>query len=717
MTHSSTDGMQVSKGGRLVRAATELLSSMRFAIALLTVICIASVIGTVVKQGEPYNNYINQFGPFWVRIFDALGLYNIYSAWWFLLILAFLVISTSLCIARNTPKILQDLRSYKENIHVQALQAFGQKASAELAGAVEPVAQRMGQALAGAGWKVRLQQREGAQGAGWMLAAKAGGMNKIGYLAAHGAIVLICLGGLFDGDLMVRAQTWFNGKTPYKGAGMVADVPAGSRLGEGNPSFRGNLLVPEGAVAGSAILPQKDGVLVQDLPFALELKKFIVEYYPTGMPRVFASEVVITDKATGESRPARIEVNHPANFKGIEIYQSSFEDGGSAVTLQAVPMGTAAASFEIRSAVGESSVITNGAEKKTLEVTNLRTINVENFGRAEEGVDARKVDLQHTLQSSLGSAQSKTDKQLRNVGPSITYKLRDSAGQAREFNNYMQPVDAEKGGVPEFLFGVRSASAQGFRYLRIPADDKGGLEEFQRLRTALQDPALRRQAVQKYAAGAASDTPGMSAQLADSAQKVMDLFAGDPARFPEAQRDSNSDAARSFGLQAVADFIEKKVPADQQTRFGEVLLRILNGSLLELLQLERSRAGLAPLDMNVDRNRAWMAQAVVALSDAPLYPEPLLFQLKEFRQVQASVFQVARAPGKWVVYLGCLLLVLGVFGMLYIRERRVWVWITPTAGQENVCSATMALSSNRRNLDSDKEFALLTQKLLGVPHP
>src|SRR2546430_11668202 len=30
-----------------------------------SVICIASVIGTVLKQHEPVGNYVNQFGPFW----------------------------------------------------------------------------------------------------------------------------------------------------------------------------------------------------------------------------------------------------------------------------------------------------------------------------------------------------------------------------------------------------------------------------------------------------------------------------------------------------------------------------------------------------------------------------------------------------------------------------------------------------------------------------
>ncbi|MDC5518791.1 cytochrome c biogenesis protein ResB, partial [Acinetobacter baumannii] len=147
--------------------------------------------------------------------------------------------------------------------------------------------------------------------------------HKLGYIAAHGAIVLICLGGLFDGDLIVRAQMWLGGKTPYTGGGLISEVSEQHRLSERNPTFRGNLLVTEGGTAGTAILSQSDGVLLQELPFAVELKKFIVEYYSTGMPKLFASEVVIHDKATGEKLEKRIEVNHPASYRGIEIYQSS----------------------------------------------------------------------------------------------------------------------------------------------------------------------------------------------------------------------------------------------------------------------------------------------------------------------------------------------------------------------------------------------------------
>ena len=700
---ASTQGLRLRTGPQTLRAAAELLSSMRFAISLLTVICIASIIGTVLKQNEPVTNYVNQFGPFWAEVFMAARLNAVYSAGWFLLILAFLVISTSLCIARNTPKILADLKAYKENLREQALQAFHHRAQARLAGETdEAAAHRIGQALAKGGWKVRLQQREGR---GWMVAARAGVANKLGYLAAHSAIVPVCLGGLLDGDLIVRAQMLWGDKVPYRGGGMVADVPQQHRLGSNNPTFRGNLLVAEGTQSSTAILNQSDGVLLQELPFSIELKKFIIEHYSTGMPKLFASEIVIHDRETGAQLPARVEVNHPASYRGIEIYQSSFEDGGSSVRLQALPMDGTGKRFEIEGAIGGSSQLTRGqgegAEKMTLEYTGLRVINVENMGGPAASTDPRRVDLRDSLEARLGAGnKTVSKKELRNVGPSITYKLRDAAGQAREFHNYMLPMELGDG-VPVFLLGMRETPAEAFRYLRVPADEDGSMEGFLRLRAGLADAKLREEAVRRYTARATdASRPELAQQLAASTSRAMALFAG-------AERGPGKAAG---GLQALSDFLEANVPEAERSRASEVLVRILNGALFELAQLTRERAGLKPLEPSEQAQR-FMTQAVLALSDVHVYPAAIAFQLKDFKQVQASVFQVTRSPGRWIVYLGCALLIAGVFAMLYVRERRLWVWLSRDGDGSN---ASMALSCNRKTLETDREFAKLQLALLGT---
>ncbi len=133
MTTISTQGYEVRQGSRWLRSAIELLSSMRFAIALLTVICIASVIGTVITQHQPFNNYVNQFGPFWAALFLAL---NLQCGLQRLVVSADPGVPGDQHLAVHCAPYAQDTwrtcKSYKENIHVRALQAFGYKAEAAL---------------------------------------------------------------------------------------------------------------------------------------------------------------------------------------------------------------------------------------------------------------------------------------------------------------------------------------------------------------------------------------------------------------------------------------------------------------------------------------------------------------------------------------------------------------------------------------------------------
>ncbi len=684
------------------RELLDLLSSMRFAITLLSVICIASVIGTVLRQSEPMGNYINQFGPFWAEVFGRIGLYTVYSAPWFLVILAFLVLSTSLCIARNTPKIIADLKSYKEGVREQSLQAHHHKAIGELPSNPQMALAEIGAALTRLGWKARVQQRDH----GTMIAARRGAANKLGYLAAHSSIVLILIGGVLDGNAMVKLAMWAQGKQLYNGSGLVSDVRPEHRLSAANPSFRGNVSVAERQRQGIAVLSLPSGVVLQDLPFDIELKKFSVDYYPTGMPKSFASDIVIHDGGT--LREATVKVNEPVIHKGLAIYQSSFEDGGSKLQLKALPLAGGAA-LPLEGRVGTKMKFGD----QTLELDGLRVINVENLANDgadanASGADVRKVDLGDTLGKHLGSgAKTSTEKALHNVGPSFSYKLRDAAGQAREFNNYMLPVELD--GHKLFLAGMRETPAESFRYLRMPADENGSLDGWLRLRQALAQPALRDAAARANAGSATPPTqPQMAEQLQLTAQRALSLFSGAAVTPGEGDKDGVKG-----GLPALSRFIESDVPEADRQRVSEVLLRILNGSLFELHQLARERAGLKPAETDA-ATQTFMTQAVLSLSDSLYYPAPMLLQLENFEQVQASVFQVARAPGQKLVYLGALLLIVGVFAMLYIKERRLWVWIAPSADPAS-SQVRMAMSSTRESPDNATLFAQLKAAILKEP--
>src|SRR5260370_31009033 len=146
---------------------------------------------------------------------------------------------------------------------------------------------------------------------------------------------------------------WRLERAAIRGNTVIKDIPPEHRLWESNPTFRGYAWVPEGQHVSTAILNQQDGSLIQDLPFSIQLDKFIVDYYSTGMPKLFASDIVVIDHATGKRIPARVEVNKPFTYDGISIYQSSFQDGGSKLSMTAWPMsGGSAKTTPFDAAIG-----------------------------------------------------------------------------------------------------------------------------------------------------------------------------------------------------------------------------------------------------------------------------------------------------------------------------------------------------------------------------
>ena len=693
--NASTEGIVLQTRRRWLSDMVELLSSMRFAISLLTVIAIASVIGTVVTQNEPMPNYVNQFGPFWFDVLAKFSVYSVYAAWWFLLIMAFLVTSTSLCIARNAPKMISDMKSWRESVREQSLRNFHHHVEWNVAGTREAVTQEVSRKIAAKGYQWKLVEKDGAT----LLTAKQGAANKLGYIFAHSAIVIICIGGLLDSNLPIGFQQWLYNKSPFIGNGVIAEIPAKHRLGLNNPSFRGNTFVPEGASSNTAIIPVGEGVMIQELPFTLQLQKFVIDFYATGMPKLFASEVLVTDHDTGKTFPATIKVNEPLIYKGMAVYQSSFEDGGSHLKLVGYPMkGPNNQQFQVEGEVGRSTpLLGSTGSEYVIEWSGFRPFNVENTSAAN-GQDVRAVNQGKSfsekfttkLDDQLGSAaKNKKTKDLKNVGPSVQYKLRDKTGQAREFNNYMLPVTID--GAEIFLAGLRDSPAEGFRYLRIPADEKSSMNEWMRIRAALSDSSLREKAATRYSEKVPLDSKSnvnLREQLKASSARSLNVFIGD---------------REVSGYVAIARFIGK-LPEDQQEKAADLFMKILNGSLWELWQLAREKDGLPPMPAD-EKNARFLQLATNAMADSFFYEAPILLQLQGFEQVKASVFQVTRSPGKNVVYLGCLFLVLGVFAMLYVRERRLWVWIRDTADGRS--HALMAMSTQRRSLDFDKEFEAL----------
>ncbi len=656
------------------KSVFELMSSMRFAISLLSILAIASIIGTVLKQAEPYNNYLIQLGPFWFEVYEKLGLYDVYQAAWFLLILAFLIVSVSVCITRNAPNFAREMKSFREHVTEQSLNAFKHKHEAATAHPPEALAASAQRYLEGQGYKVKNLPREG----GVLLAAKAGSWNRLGYFLAHSSIVMILIGGLMDGNLIFKVQQILGYKIIETRDIPQSQVPAISRLTPSNPSFRGSVQIPEGSSADVAFLNVADGYLVQELPFTVGLKQFRIEHYTTGQPKSFESDLELFDHTGKKIREATIAVNHPLIHDGVAIYQASFADGGTRLTLRGWNLFSPSSEyFDVAGSVHQNTELTSAAGKYTIEFTDFRPFNIENMGG--------EVQPAGDTMSVLGGSPVSDKKHLRNVGPSFQYKLRDARGQALEFSNYMLPLELD--GRWYLMSGVRGSPNDAFRYMRMPLDAGGDIDSFMRLRGVLLNAALRPEIAARFARQALPENAWnteIEAKLKFSATQVLALFA-------------------EGGFQSLGKFIEDKVPAAEGEKAAGTYLRILELTAFEALQIANRQNGLPP--PKVDDATGWLVRDTLnSMSDMFVYGAPVYLQLAQYDEVKASGLQLTRSPGKNVVYFGSLLLTLGVFFMLYVRERRVWLRIKPG-------HALLAMSSAKHTIDFEKEFLRHTQAL------
>jgi cytochrome c biogenesis protein len=639
----------------------EFLGSMNLAITLLAATAIAAVIGTVLKQNEPYQNYVIQFGAFWFQVFKSIGLYDVYSTWWFMTILGFLVISTSVCIVRNSPGMVREMRNFRLGVQLKSLQAFNFNKQWNVPADQDATVHAVSTIVRAYGYRVRRKDH----GDHVMLAAMKGRINRLGYIFTHTAIVVICLGALADGTASLKLKA-LTGAIQVETKDLPASqVPKKSWLSVHNPSFRGSVTIPEGTSANLCFLQLWNGYLVQPLPFTIDLKKFRIRHYPSGKPRSFESDVVIHDPSNpGHPIAATIAVNHPLTYKGYTIYQASFSDGGTHETLKAWPLQSSDLDPQVVKSSVFSKVPVNTAKGPlTLELTNFRMYNIN---RKETG--SGKEDF-------------------FNLGPSFTYKLRNAEGVATEYNTYMAPV--EQDGRLFYLTGMRTSPAQPYRYLHIPADPDGGVKRFMTFNAWIHDPErvkkIAEQTTRETFAEAKMNNEQMEHRIVDTMDRLVSLFA-------------------KGGFQAIATQVDKQVPKDRRGKVMDAYMKVLQNVLGTLYVDVLKQEGVDVSKGVSQKDAQFYDDALTAIAALPKYGAPFFLQMTNFKQVQASGFQIARAPGKIVVYMGFGLLIIGVFLMFYVAHRRLWFWVDRGDGGTRVLFAG---TGNRNQRDFEQEFETL----------
>jgi cytochrome c biogenesis protein len=288
-----------------------------------------------------------------------------------------------------------------------------------------------------------------------------------------------------------------------------------------------------------------------------------------------------------------------------------------------------------------------------------------------EFIDFRKFNILNLSPDGKGKPH--------NVGPNVTFKVRDSAGQAKEYVNYMQPLQLD--GRYYFVSGMRSSPQEEFKYLRIPADSNFEMQGFMQTRAVLFNKGLHQEIARRFASKALKPTDDVNVKSKFEASVVQLLGAFSEGGFAE-----------------IAKLIDASVPKAQREAAAQTYIKIITGAAFEAYQVGQERAGIKNAKVD-ESTQAFLQDSLNAISDLFFYGEPIYLQMTKFEQREASGLQLTRSPGKNLVYSGSVLLVLGIFAMIYIRERRIWLLIKP---QQN--TVLFAMSANRKNRDFEIEF-------------
>ncbi len=162
------------------------LISMKLALTLLFIIAILSIIGTIIPQGE------EALQSDWVKnplynFYNFLGLFNMYTSWWFMSLLTLLMANLSVCILNRLPTTVK--HAFKLRLDVKDAFVANQPEAASFEGAGEKGMGAARDLLKGS--RYRLHAGE----SGSVLAQK-GRFSGLSSLMFHLSFLVICIGAI-----------------------------------------------------------------------------------------------------------------------------------------------------------------------------------------------------------------------------------------------------------------------------------------------------------------------------------------------------------------------------------------------------------------------------------------------------------------------------------------------------------------------------------------
>ena len=284
--------------GRILRREVlPVLTNLRLAIALLLLIAVFSISGTVIEQGQSpafyqtnYPEHPALFGFLTWKVIQVLGLDHVYRTWWYLgLLIVFGASLTACTFTRQLPalKTARRWKYYQEPRQFQKLALSAELDDISVQSLKEILHKR----------KYTIFQEPEKQD---ILYARKGIIGRIGPIIVHVGIVTILLGGIL---------------------GAMTGFIAQEMISSGD-TFQVKNIIDAGPWANFQNL--KD--------WSVRVNRFWIDYTPTGGIDQFYSDMSVVNNQGEEIDHQKIFVNQPLRYHGVTFYQTDW--GISAIQIK-----------------------------------------------------------------------------------------------------------------------------------------------------------------------------------------------------------------------------------------------------------------------------------------------------------------------------------------------------------------------------------------------
>ncbi|RII25668.1 MAG: cytochrome c biogenesis protein ResB [Geobacter sp.] len=314
---------------KFLHSLWDMSSSLKLTMFLLIALAVLSIIGTIIPQGPPPQEYIAQISPNKLKLYQLMGFFDMYHSWWFILMLYLLTVNLVACSFKRLPHVWKTITRPEKTLSTGLEQALANHVTIKATGD-----QELMKTMVAAFLKEEFAEPVVTEINGdWHLFAQKAPWCRLSVYFVHLSIIIIFIGAMI-----------------------------GSLFG-----FKGFVNIVEGEGVSKVVSNSNKEI---DLGFGVFCEQFSVAHYPSGAPKEFKS--ILTVVENGRPVPGyehvRVIVNDPLTYKGITFYQSSYGNTGNYFFTISNPDGKNSVPLTVH---GQSSVnLPDGSSMHVIEATD-----------------------------------------------------------------------------------------------------------------------------------------------------------------------------------------------------------------------------------------------------------------------------------------------------------------------------------------------------------